>query len=79
VTNGGTAKRRWRTARASGIRFYWLVDPEARTFEIFELAADAYEPRLRAQGGTVPEVPGCPRLELDLDAMWGKVDALEGP
>lgn len=62
-----------------GIRFYWIVDPQRRTFEIYERAAEGYTHRLQEGSGAITAVPGCPGLSLDLDAMWAKVDALEAP
>ncbi len=60
-----------------GIRFYWVVDPQERTVEIFEHGADeSYTRCVKASGGTLRNVPGCPGLLLDLDAMWNKIDTL---
>ena len=62
---------------AFGIRWYWIVDPEVRTLEIFERGVTgAYASVLRAERGRVSVVPGCPELELDLDALWAKADEL---
>jgi Uma2 family endonuclease len=61
-------------ARA-GVRFYWIVDPSVRSFEVFELGRDRrYTLALVAGAGRV-RVPGCARLTLDLDALWAEVDA----
>ena len=63
---------------AFGVSFYWLIDPAARTLEIFELGADGrYARALGASEGTI-DVPGCAELRLDLDALWAEVDRL-GP
>jgi Uma2 family endonuclease len=62
---------------AFGIRWYWLVDPEERTLDIYELGGDGrYRPVLTQITGGVHEVPGCTGLTLDLDAMWAKADEL---
>jgi Uma2 family endonuclease len=62
---------------AFGICWYWLVDPEARSLEIHELGADGhYRQRVVQSVGIVHDVPGCPGLALDLDAMWTKADEL---
>jgi Uma2 family endonuclease len=61
-----------------GIRFYWLVDPSPRTVDIYEQAGDrGYARCVRGSSGSLQDVPGCPGLTLDLDAMWSRIDALE--
>ena len=60
-------------ARA-GIRFYWIVDPQLRSFEVFELGRNGrYVVALTATEGRT-RVPGCPGLMVDLDALWREVD-----
>lgn len=62
---------------AFGVRFYWIVDPADRTFEILELGAGSqYIHRVSASDGTIDPVPGCEGLTLDLDELWAKVDEL---
>jgi Uma2 family endonuclease len=64
---------------AFGIPFYWIVDPQQRCFEIYGRSeANTYAARVQAAGGIVQPVPGCPGLAIDLDAMWAKVDSLNG-
>jgi len=67
--------RRDRVAKAAiyarfGIGHYWLVDPEARTFEVYE--AEGTEYRLAATHGAsgTMRTPLFPGLELDLRSVW---------
>ena len=60
-----------------GVRFYWLVDPEERTFEIFELGARGrYELAVAAVRGRVEAVPGLDGCVIDVDALFREVDAV---
>ena len=64
---------------AFGVRYYWIVDPQIRSLEIFELTAEgAYLHRLGAGEGVVERVPGCDGLRLDLGELWAECDRL-GP
>lgn len=63
---------------AFGVRYYWIVDPWARSLEIMELGADGrYVRALDAAEGTITAVPGCAGLTLDLDALWAELDRLD--
>lgn len=63
---------------AFGVRFYWIVDPQLRTVEIYELGERGrYVRALSATGGVLRDVPGCPELVLDLDRLWAEVTELE--
>lgn len=56
-----------------GVLHYWIVDPEAATFELYELAGDAY--RLLAKGsGEARLHPALfPGLAIDLvEVFWGQ-------
>jgi len=59
-----------------GVRWYWIVDPVARTFEIFELGADGrYVRALAAADGDV-RPPGCEGLVLPLGGLWAEIERL---
>ena len=63
---------------AFGVRWYWTVDPELRTFEILELEPSGrYALAVSTAEGTVSEVPGCEDLAIDLDALRPEADQLE--
>jgi Uma2 family endonuclease len=61
---------------AFGVRFYWIVDPQQRVLEVFELVGGALALALRASG-LVDAVPGCEGLRIDLDELWREVERLE--
>ena len=61
---------------AFGVRYYWLVNPDARIIELLELGASGhYTIVVTAMAGQV-EVPGCEGLVLDLDQLWSETDRL---
>jgi Uma2 family endonuclease len=63
---------------AFGVKYYWLVDPGLRTFEILELGRDArYVHALSATTGSQHDIPGCPGLAIDLDTLWAIVTKIE--
>lgn len=63
-----------------GVRWYWLVDPALRTFEILERdRSGRYVFRLTATEGVLKRIPGCSGLRLDIDALWANVARLEEP
>lgn len=62
---------------AFGVRWYWIVDPEQQTFEIFERGGDGrYVRALGATEGTLTTVPGCEGLTLALDELWREAEKL---
>jgi Uma2 family endonuclease len=61
---------------AFGARYYWLVDPELRAFEILELVDGRYAHAIGVSEGVIDPVPGCEGLRIDVDAIWREVDRL---
>jgi Uma2 family endonuclease len=60
-----------------GIRAYWIVDPELRSFEILELGADGrYAHAVAVSDGVISSIAGCEGLTIDVSAMWAEMDAL---
>jgi Uma2 family endonuclease len=60
-----------------GVSYYWIVDPELRTFEILELDDGGhYRHLVGMTDGVVDPVPGCPALSLDVAALWREIDGL---
>lgn len=61
-----------------GVRSYWLIDPQAKLLEMFELGPEGrYTAALSATEGQVP-APGFQDLVLDLDQLWADVDRVIG-
>jgi len=61
----------------TGIRYYWILDPQLRTLEILELEARAHYRVAAARSGGSLRIPGCPGLVLTLDELWAEVDEAE--
>jgi Uma2 family endonuclease len=61
----------------TGVRFYWMLDPQLRTLEILERDARAQYRVVVARSGGRVRVPGCPGLVLNLDDLWAEADEAE--
>lgn len=59
-----------------GIRWYWLVDPAVRSFEILELGPKRRYTVVASVSSGKLAVPGCKGLKLDVDKLWASVDRL---
>jgi Uma2 family endonuclease len=62
---------------AFGVSWYWIVDPNWQSLEIFELIDGRYARAACATEGRMEMVPGCPGLELDLDPIWSAIARLD--
>ena len=61
----------------TGIRYYWLLDPQLRTLEILEREASGQYRVAVARSRGKLRIPGCPGLVLNLDDLWAEVDDAE--
>jgi Uma2 family endonuclease len=59
---------------AFGVRYYWLVDPEARSLEILRLDDAGHYVHAADAGEGQIDAPGFEGLTLDLDALWRELD-----
>jgi Uma2 family endonuclease len=59
-----------------GVRWYWLVDPNAQLFEIWELGPTGQYVQVAPASTGKVSVAGLPGLELDLDDLWAEVAPL---
>ena len=53
-----------------GVRFYWIVDPAARTLDEYALARDSYRLVALHSGAAVARTELFPGLEIDLARVW---------
>lgn len=61
-----------------GVRFYWIVDPAVGSVEIFELGEGRrYIKAVGMTSGRITDIPGCPDLTLDVDALWHELARLD--
>ena len=74
VLSPSTSKRDLRDKRniyaRSGVRFYWIIDPEARTLLELKASGRAYgKVRMHKQGAAIRPVL-FPDLSIELDTLW---------
>ena len=56
--------------RAAGVRFYWIIDPQLRTIDAWELIDGKYVHVGHAQGTATVRLPPFPDLEIPLARLW---------
>lgn len=62
---------------AFGVKSYWIIDPQNRTFEILTLNPQGqFTLSIAASAGSIQDVPLCEGLTIDLDALWAELDAI---
>ena len=55
---------------AFGVRHYWIVDPDARCIQCYQLAEDGYHLALEAGPDTPLSLPDWPELSIVPAAIW---------
>lgn len=58
----------------SGVREYWLVDPEGQTFLVYTLIAGKYETSRLMTTGDIIKSSTVPGFELDLEEFFGEIN-----
>lgn len=53
-----------------GVRYYWIVDPEARAIEAYVLSAGGYQLAARAAGPEAVSLPPFPDLAFVPASLW---------
>ncbi|HXG04386.1 MAG TPA: Uma2 family endonuclease [Candidatus Binatia bacterium] len=71
----GVTRRRDRVVKAGayarhGVPHYWVLDPEDRTLEAFELVRGAYSPAAALEGDRTFEPALFPGLAIPLAGLW---------
>jgi hypothetical protein len=78
ATSAGIGKTRWWRTRRSAFRSTGSWTHNSGASRSTGARRPTPTPPVQAAGGIVQPVPGCPGLAIDLDAMWAKVDSLNG-
>jgi Uma2 family endonuclease len=63
-------KEKFKQYAKGGVAYYWIVDPEAKTIEAFELARGKYRAAGGGKGRQTIELPPFEGLELPLSELW---------
>ena len=57
----------------AGIRYYWIVDPQRRTFEAYSLAGKYYRLHVKASGDAIVRAKPFLDLEIPLQELWWEI------
>ncbi len=63
-------RRRMTLYAKHGVTWYWIVDPDARSIEVYRPHADGYRLDARLEGAEPRALPPFPDLPLDPAAIW---------
>jgi Uma2 family endonuclease len=63
-------KTKFTQYRKAGVRFYWIVDPQLKTIEGWELKNRRYVPVGRGQGSAVISLAPFVDLQIPLSRLW---------
>lgn len=63
-------KARFKLYANGKVKHYWIVDPNARTIEAFQLRAGKYVGRVRGSGSDVVQLAPFPALKIPLAKLW---------
>jgi Uma2 family endonuclease len=63
-------KDKFKQYAAGEVPYYWIIDPQLRTLEGYQLAGAQYRLVGRASGDEIIELPPIPDLEIPLGQLW---------
>ena len=63
-------RRKMALYAAHDVTWYWIVDPSARTIEVYRLVDRGYEPDARLEGDEARALPPFLDLVLDPSDVW---------
>lgn len=76
-TRGHDRVRKLPIYAAAGVGYSWLVDPLARTIEVFESRDGLWTLLVTLEGGVVARAKPFDAVELDVSPMWAGADDVE--
>ncbi|MGE5612578.1 MAG: Uma2 family endonuclease [Bacillota bacterium] len=61
---------KFRQYQAGGVAYYWIVDPQERTLEGYQLQDGVYVPTGQGKASDIVRLPPFPELEIPLQRLW---------